>query len=114
MKVFAVACVSLLVLANCAWAAPSVQDNRIESDNSFGRAARYLGACLESDDMATCLAVKGITALNRAARSNNIELVNGVTFQRCVSLRVCVCESEHYANCKKVNYACGMRDLLLA
>lgn len=94
MKVFAVACVSLLV-ASCAWAAPSVQDNRIESDNSFGRAARYLGACLESDDMATCLAVKGITALNRAARSNNIELVNGVTFQRCVC--VCDCESEHYA-----------------
>ncbi|XP_034486832.1 uncharacterized protein LOC117791241 [Drosophila innubila] len=81
MKVFAIACVSLLV-ASCAWAAPSVQDNRIESDNTFGRAARYLGACLDSDDMATCLAVKGITALNRAARSNNIELVNGVTFQR--------------------------------
>ncbi|KAL7729440.1 hypothetical protein ACLKA6_009002 [Drosophila palustris] len=81
MKVFAIACVSLLV-ASCAWAAPSVQDNRIESDNTLGRAARYLGACFESDDMATCLAVKGITALNRAARSNNIELVNGVTFQR--------------------------------
>lgn len=116
MKVFAVTCVSLLALASCAWAAPSVQDNRIESDNSFGRAARYLGACLESDDMATCLAVKGITALNRAARSNNIELVNGVTFQRCV----CVCESEHYAKCKRNNFeqkvkcAWEMRDLLLA
>ncbi|EDV90708.1 uncharacterized protein LOC6569765 [Drosophila grimshawi] len=81
MKVFAIACVSLL-LASCVWAAPGVQDNRIESDNTLGRAARYLGACLDSDDMATCLAVKGITALNRAARSNNIELVNGVTFMR--------------------------------
>ncbi|XP_039492692.1 uncharacterized protein LOC120452506 [Drosophila santomea] len=81
MKVFAIACVTLLA-ASCAFAAPSVQDNRVEGDNTLGRAARYLGACLESDDMATCLAVKGITALNRAARSNNIELASGVTFQR--------------------------------
>ncbi|KAH8265398.1 hypothetical protein KR038_005863 [Drosophila bunnanda] len=81
MKVFAIACVTLLA-ASCAFAAPSVQDNRLEGDNTLGRAARYLGACLESDDMATCLAVKGITALNRAARSNNIELASGVTFQR--------------------------------
>jgi len=101
MKVFAIACMSLL-LASCAWAAPSVQDNRIESDNTLGRAARYLGACLESDDMATCLAVKGITALNRAARSNNIELVNGVTFQRCV----CVfCVKVFFL---KVNFLCKM------
>lgn len=83
MKVFAIACVTLLA-ASCAFAAPSLQDNRVEGDNTLGRAARYLGACLESDDMATCLAVKGITALNRAARSNNIELASGVTFQRCV------------------------------
>ncbi|XP_052858840.1 uncharacterized protein LOC128266388 [Drosophila gunungcola] len=81
MKVFAIACVTLLA-ASCAFAAPSVQDNRVEGDNTLGRAARYLGACLESDDMATCLAVKGISALNRAARSNNIELASGVTFQR--------------------------------
>ncbi|XP_030562934.1 uncharacterized protein LOC115764188 [Drosophila novamexicana] len=81
MKVFSIACVCLLA-ASCAWAAPGVQDSRVESDNTLGRAARYLGACFESDDMATCLAVKGITALNRAARSNNIELINGVTFQR--------------------------------
>ncbi|XP_017046570.1 uncharacterized protein LOC108091737 [Drosophila ficusphila] len=81
MKVFAIACVTLLA-ASSAFAAPSVQDNRVEGDNTLGRAARYLGACLESDDMATCLAVKGITALNRAARSNNIELASGVTFQR--------------------------------
>ncbi|XP_030371712.1 uncharacterized protein LOC115621997 [Scaptodrosophila lebanonensis] len=81
MKVFAIACVGLLV-ASCAWAAPNVQDNKIESDSTFGRAARYLGACLESEDISTCLAVKGITALNRAARSNNIELANGVTFKR--------------------------------
>jgi len=83
MKVFAIACVTLLA-ASCVFAAPSVQDNQVEGDNTLGRAARYLGACLESDDMATCLAVKGITALNRAARSNNIELASGVTFQRCV------------------------------
>ncbi|XP_023302171.2 uncharacterized protein LOC111684264 [Lucilia cuprina] len=81
MKVFAITTVCLLV-ASCAWAAPSVQDNQIESESTFTRAARYLGSCFESDDMTTCLAVKGITALNRAARSNNIELVNGVTFKR--------------------------------
>ncbi|XP_061391089.1 uncharacterized protein LOC133326478 [Musca vetustissima] len=81
MKVFAIATVCLVV-ASCAWAAPSVQDNKIETDSTFGRAARYLGSCLESDDMTTCLAVKGITALNRAARSSNIELINGVTFKR--------------------------------
>lgn len=83
MKVFAVTAVCLIV-ASCAWAAPSVQDNKIETDSTFSRAARYLGSCFESDDMTTCLAVKGITALNRAARSNNIELVNGVSFKRCV------------------------------
>lgn len=83
MKVFAIASACLLV-ASCAFAAPSIQDNKIENDSTFSRAARYLGACLESEDMATCLAVKGITAMNRAARSNNIELINGVTFKRCV------------------------------
>lgn len=83
MKVFAITTMCLLV-ASCAWAAPSVQDNQIDSESTFTRAARYLGSCFESDDMTTCLAVKGITALNRAARSNNIELVNGVTFKRCV------------------------------
>jgi len=81
MKVFAITTVSLLVVS-CAWAAPSVQDNKVESESTFTRAARYLGGCFESDDMSTCLAVKGITALNRAARSNNIELMNGVSFKR--------------------------------
>lgn len=84
MKVFAVTSVICLMVASCAWAAPSVQDNHVESDTTFTRAARYLGSCFESDDMTTCLAVKGITALNRAARSNNIELINGVSFKRCV------------------------------
>lgn len=84
MKVFISASVALLAVFGCAWAAPSVQDNRIESDSSssWALAARYLGTCLDNDDMTTCLAVKGITALNRAARSNNIELVNGISFKR--------------------------------
>uniref|UniRef100_A0A1I8Q161 Protein osiris 14 n=1 Tax=Stomoxys calcitrans TaxID=35570 RepID=A0A1I8Q161_STOCA len=81
MKVFAIASVCLLV-ASCARAAPSVQDNKIDTESTFSRAARYLGSCFESEDMTTCLAVKGITALNRAARSQNIELVNGVSFKR--------------------------------
>lgn len=38
--------------------------------------------CLNSDEMLTCLSVKGISALNRAARSTNIEILPGFTFQR--------------------------------
>ncbi|XP_053953316.1 uncharacterized protein LOC128860085 [Anastrepha ludens] len=84
MKVFAIFATASLLIVNCAWAAPSVQDNRIEGENggTLALAARYLGSCFEVEDMTTCLAVKGITALNRAARSNNIELVSGVSFKR--------------------------------
>ncbi|CAD6993254.1 unnamed protein product [Ceratitis capitata] len=85
MKVFAIFATTSLLIVSCAWAAPSVQDNRVEGDNgggTLGLAARYLGSCFEAEDMTTCLAVKGITALNRAARSNNIELVNGISLKR--------------------------------
>ena len=91
MKVFAISSsVAILIIScvSCVRAAPSVHDNRVETEfgsdggSSFSRAAKFLAACFESDDMSTCLAVKGITALNRAARSSNIELVQGVTFKR--------------------------------
>lgn len=79
MKVFIV---SVLVFVAAVSAAPSVIDNKIESEGTLSRAAKYLGACFESDDITTCLAVKGITAMNRAARSNNIVVTNGITFKR--------------------------------
>ncbi|XP_055852413.1 uncharacterized protein LOC129916462 [Episyrphus balteatus] len=79
MKVFIVSC---LLFAAAVSAAPSVIDNKIESEGTLSRAAKYLGACFESDDITTCLAVKGITAMNRAARSNNIVVTNGITFKR--------------------------------
>lgn len=78
MKVFVVC--TLLIAG--AFAAPSIQDNKVDDESTFSRAARFIGNCLDSDDMTTCLAVKGITALNRAARSNNIEIVSGVSFNR--------------------------------
>lgn len=78
MKVFVVCA----ILIAGAFAAPSIQDNKVDEDSTFSRAARFLGNCLDSDDITTCLAVKGITAMNRAARSNNIEIVSGVSFTR--------------------------------
>lgn len=87
MKVFAIFATTSLLFVNSVSAAPSVQDNRVEGENgsSLALAARYLGSCFDAEDMSTCFAVKGITTLNRAARSNNIELVNGISFKRCVS-----------------------------
>ncbi|XP_017491314.1 PREDICTED: uncharacterized protein LOC108379472 [Rhagoletis zephyria] len=84
MKVFVAFATASLLIVSCAWAAPSVQDNRIEGENggTLALAARYLGNCFETEDITTCLAVKGITALNRAARSNNIEIVSGISFKR--------------------------------
>ncbi|XP_055904679.1 uncharacterized protein LOC129940389 [Eupeodes corollae] len=84
MKVFIV---SVMLLAAVS-AAPSVIDNKIESEGTLSRAAKYLGACFESDDITTCLAVKGITAMNRAARSNNIVVTNGITFKRDAAVPV--------------------------
>uniref|UniRef100_A0A1B0B2X1 Osiris 14 n=1 Tax=Glossina palpalis gambiensis TaxID=67801 RepID=A0A1B0B2X1_9MUSC len=77
---------SVLTAINCAWAAPSVENNKIENDASsssrYGTAARYLGSCFEQDDTTTCLAVKGIVALNRAAKMNNIILTDGLSLKR--------------------------------
>lgn len=78
MKVF-VAVIAVLVASAMAAPAPAEESS---SPSGLGMALRYFGSCLESDEMGTCLAVKGITALNRAARANNIEIVPGVTFSR--------------------------------
>lgn len=77
MKVFIV---SAMIIA-CAFAAPGVIDNRVESDSS-NKMMQYFGSCLENDDITTCLTVKGIAALNRAARASNIQITKGVVLAR--------------------------------
>lgn len=76
MKVF----VTLSMLLAVAFAAPGVIDNQVNSGNNG--LTGVFGNCIESGDITTCLAVKGITALNRAARSANIELIPGLQFVR--------------------------------
>ncbi|XP_055551626.1 uncharacterized protein LOC129733990 [Wyeomyia smithii] len=78
MKVFIV---SAVILA-CAMAAPAPAEESSSTGSALNMALKFFGSCFESDEMGTCLAVKGITALNRAARANNIEIVPGVTFSR--------------------------------
>lgn len=43
---------------------------------------KMIGNCLESEETLTCLSIKAITAMNRAARSSNIEILPGVSFAR--------------------------------
>lgn len=71
MKVFVV----LSILLASAIAAPSVSDIQ----QNFGQ---FIGNCLDNGDITTCLAVKGIAVLNRAARSSNIDIIPGITFVR--------------------------------
>lgn len=73
-----------IVLFNSTLAAPSIYDNKISDTSYSAVTAQLLGSCLEGSDAATCLAIKGITALNRAGRANSIQLMDGVTFKRCV------------------------------
>lgn len=79
MKVFIVS----FLLIGAAFAAPGIMDNQVHSDDSSVKGStKMLGSCGDSDDMLTCLAVKGITALNRAARSQVLEVIPGVSFVR--------------------------------
>lgn len=70
MKAFIVLSAILAIAA----AAPTT-----EEQTSF---RKMMANCLESEDTFTCLSIKGITALNRAARSASIELLPGVSLQR--------------------------------
>jgi hypothetical protein len=81
MKVFIVSA----MLFACAIAAPGVYDNKVESDSSSNKMMQYFGNCMDSDDITTCLAVKGITALNRAARASNIQVAQGFVLAKWVS-----------------------------
>lgn len=89
MKVFIVAA----VLFASALAAPSITDNKVESEGSMGKMMQYFGNCIESEDVAGCLAIKGITALNRAARASNIKIIDGITLAKWVELN----EAKHFA-----------------
>jgi hypothetical protein len=78
MKVFIV----LSVLIASTLAAPSIADNKVENEGSMSKMMQYFGNCMESEDVSGCLAIKGITALNRAARASNIKIFEGVTLAR--------------------------------
>lgn len=79
MKVFVVS----VMLLGSVLAAPGIMDNQVHSDDTKpSYMSQFVGNCADSSDMMSCLAIKGITAMNRAARSQNIELVPGVTFVR--------------------------------
>jgi hypothetical protein len=77
-----VICLVLLVSAS-AFAAPGIMDNQVESDSGMSKMFSYFGSCMDgSSDLTTCLAVKGITALNRAARAQNLEIMSGISLAR--------------------------------
>jgi hypothetical protein len=78
MKVFVI--VAVLIVS--ALAAPGVIDNKIESDSSMSKMMQYFRGCADNEDFTTCLAVKGITALSRAARASNIKITEGITLAR--------------------------------
>lgn len=89
MKAFIVLSAVLAIAA----AAPTAEES-----SSFRKS---IANCLESDDTFSCLSVKGITALNRAARSASIELFPGVSLQRYNSIEYLwraeqMFESEHF------------------
>lgn len=53
------------------------------SDNAFLRQiVSFFGTCSDSANIVECLGTKFVMVLNRAARSNDIEIVPGVTFAR--------------------------------
>lgn len=78
MKVFIV----LSVLLASTLAAPGVIDNKVESDSGSSKMMQYFGSCFDNEDFLSCLTVKGITALNRAARAADIKISDGITLAR--------------------------------
>lgn len=78
MKVFIV----IAVLLASTLAAPGVIDNKVESDSTMQKVMQYFGSCSDSEDLTSCLTIKGITALNRAARASNIKVYEGITLAR--------------------------------
>lgn len=78
MKVFV-----LLSLVALSAAAPGVLDNQISTEDSlFDITTKMIANCADSNDKMTCLVLKGVNTIHRAARSQNLELVPGVAFVR--------------------------------
>lgn len=78
MKVFVI----FAMLCAVAFAAPGVMDNKVESDSSSNKMMQYFGSCMDTEDITSCLAVKGIAALNRASRASNIQIVKGLVLTK--------------------------------
>lgn len=78
MKVFMI----IAALLASTLAAPGAIENKVESEGSVSKMIQYFGSCTDSEDLTSCLAVKGITALNRAARASNIKITDGITLTR--------------------------------
>lgn len=78
MKVFVV----LSAVLALAVAAPGVS-NVADDSTSF---RQMMANCLTSEDTLTCLSVKGITSLNRYARSASIDILPGVSFSRYIAV----------------------------
>lgn len=97
MKVFVI--VAVLIVS--ALAAPGVIDNKIESDSSVSKMMQYFGGCADNEDFTTCLAVKGITALSRAARASNIKITEGITLARYRNLKKNTVKNEKQLNVQK-------------
>lgn len=76
MKVF----VALSALLAVAVAAPGL--NSIETSEDSTSLRKIVSNCFSSEDILTCLSVKGITSLNRVARSPSIDVLPGVSFVR--------------------------------
>lgn len=87
MKIYGIVFISTVLVMGCVTAAPNVQDNQVESESAMGLTVRYFQSCFDNDDLATCLAAKSIAVLNRAARSNDIQLAEGISFKRCVHFK---------------------------
>ena len=69
MEVFVVLSAVLMLVV----AVPAV--NSVDIPTAFHK---MIANCLDSNDTVTCLSIKGIMALNRAARSENIEILPGI------------------------------------
>lgn len=53
-----------------------------EQTSSYKPVVQYFKSCLDSSDIGTCLAIKGISIMNRAARAQSIEILPGITFSK--------------------------------
>lgn len=80
-----------VLIVSAANAAPGTIEE--EQTNSYKPVVQYFKNCLDSSDIGTCLAVKGISILNRAARAQSIEILPGITFSKKENLEMRLAKS---------------------